>query len=55
MIKLLKCIYDEEGVGGIVGFMFMGTFCLSVLLLVTTPVSLSIHEAVNQCHVLEES
>jgi len=53
MIKLLKLIMDDPA--GAAFFMFIGSLCVCFLL---TAVSISyahVYEAVNQCHIQQES
>lgn len=53
MNKLVKSILDE-GLEGILLFMFMGTFCLCLLLASVSLTYIGIHLTVDQCHIQEE-
>ena len=53
MTKLFKFIMDDPATAAF--FMFMGTFCLCVLLTFVSVTYIGIHAAVNQCHIQQES
>lgn len=53
MIDLIKHIFDEDGLFGPLLLLGSSTFFLCGLLLIGTFSFITIHEAVNQCHVQE--
>lgn len=55
MIKLIKYVFDEDGLFAVLLLLGSSTVFLCGLLFVGTFIFIDIHETVNQCHVQEST